>query len=96
MALHDSKRDQAIEDTVKGCESCQFSRPSQAVALLHPLAFPKQAWLRLHIDCAGRFLDKTFLIVINTFSKLFEVHTTASTSPVVTIEKLRSSFATHG
>ena len=81
---------------MKGYESCQFSRPLPAVAPLHPWEFPKQAWSRLHIDYAGKFLGKNLLIVVNAFLKWLEVHTTASTSSAVTIEKLRSIFATHG
>ena len=90
------KLDQAIEEKVKLCEACQTSRPMPAVAPLHPWEFPKEAWMRLHIDHAGPFLGKTFLIVVDTFSKWLEVHITPSTSSEATIEKLRSIFATHG
>ncbi len=87
------KLDQAIEDKVKSCEACQLTRPLPTVAPLHPWEFPKQAWSRLHIDFAGPFLGKTFLVVVDAFSKWLEIHVTPSTS---TIDKLRSIFTTHG
>ena len=90
------KLDQAIEEKIKECEPCQLSRPLPAVAPLHPWEFPKQAWSRLYIDYAGLFMGKTFLVVVDAFSKWLEVHITSCTSSAVTIEKLRSIFATHG
>ena len=90
------KLDQAIEEMVKTCEPCQLSRPLPAVAPLHPWEFPKQPWSRLHIDYAGPFLGKMFLVLVDAFSKWLEVHITPSTSSTATIDKLRQIFATHG
>ena len=44
----------------------------------------------------GDFGEKTFLVVLDPFSKWLKVHTTASTFSSITIEELTSIFATHG
>ncbi len=82
------KLDQAIEDKVKSCEAYQLSQPLPVVASLHPWKFPKQAWSRLYID----FLGKTFLVVVDAFSKWLEVHVTSSTSSEATINKTLIAF----
>ena len=45
-----------IEDTAKGCSSCQGSRNSPSVAPLHPWSWPARPWERIHLDVfdAGR------------------------------------------
>lgn len=65
-------------------------------APLHPWEFPATAWEHIHIDYAGPYLGRMFLVVVDAFSKWLEVvPVSAATSPV-TIEKLRNIFATHG
>ena len=34
---------------------------------------PKQPWSRIHLDYAGSFLGKVFLIIVNTHSKWIDV-----------------------
>ena len=55
-----------------------------------------QAWTRLHIDNAGPFLGKLFLLVVDSHSKWLEVIPVPSTSSSYTNEALRHMFATHG
>ncbi len=45
-------------------------------------------WKRIHIDFAGPFLGKMFLIIVDAHSKWPEVVTMASTTSQVTIEAL--------
>ena len=45
---------------------------------------------------AGPFLGHMFLIVMDTFSKWLKVVKVSSATSSITIEKLRSIFATHG
>ena len=49
---------------VHHCQSIQSSPP---VAPLHSWKWPTRPWARLHIDFAGPFPNKTFLIVVDSF-----------------------------
>ena len=82
-----------IEQCVKSCVSYQIQRKSPPV---HPWAWPERAWSRVHIDYAGPFEGKSFLVMIDAYSKWMEVHITNPTTTAATIELMRRSFATLG
>ena len=42
-------------------------------ASLHPWEWPSQPWSRLHIDFAGPFEGKMFLVVVDSHSKWLDV-----------------------
>ena len=88
--------DKNIENKVKGCQQCQEHQKSPAQAPLHPWDWPDRPWSRIHIDHAGPFLGKTFLVVVDAHSKWLEVMIVSSTAAQCTIQKLRTLFATHG
>ncbi|XP_054272675.1 uncharacterized protein K02A2.6-like [Macrosteles quadrilineatus] len=90
------KLDQDIENMVNSCQACQQSRHSPPRATVLPWEKTKQPWSRLHIDFAGPFQNKLFLIVVDSFSKWLEVVLVPSTDSRSTIKVLRSLFATHG
>lgn len=82
--------------TVEQCEICQVHQTAPAKAPLHPWERPSKPWSRLHIDHAGPFLGKLFLVVIDAYSKWMDVVVVNSTSAECTINKLRSIFTIHG
>ena len=88
--------DRDLEEKVKACDACQQLRHSPAQAPLHPWEFPKQPWDRLHADLAGPFQGKTFLVIIDAYSKWLKVSPLSAATSTVTIQHLRSIFATHG
>ena len=88
--------DDDIAERVKSCNQCQLTRHAPQPAPLHPWEWPDHPWVRLHIDYAGPFLGKWFLIVVDAHSKWLEVMITNSANTTNTIEHLRSLFATHG
>ena len=88
--------DSEIESKVNSCRECQLNQKTPAQAPLHPWEWPSQPWTRLHIDYAGPFLGKMFLVVVDAHSKWLEVEMVPTTSSRHTIEKLRSMFAMHG
>ena len=55
--------DSDLEKKVKECWACEANRKSPALAPLHTWDWPSCPWTRLHIDHAGPFLGKTFLVV---------------------------------
>ena len=85
--------DKAIECCVKECSTCQSSRKMPPSAPLHPWARPQKPWSRVHIDYAGPFEGKMFLLISDAYSKWLEVHPTNTSTSATTIELLRKSFS---
>ena len=88
--------DSEIEQCVRSCKECVNSQNSPSLAPLHPWENTTKPWARLHVDYAGPFLGKMFLIVIDSFSKWIDAYPVTTASSTLTIEKLRHSFAIHG
>jgi len=92
--------DTDIEEASKACQSCQEGRNSPPEAPLHPWIWPSNPWIRIHVDFAGPFLNRMFLVVIDAYSKWPEVVEMctgpAGVSAIRTVEELRRIFATHG
>ncbi|XP_042147460.1 uncharacterized protein K02A2.6-like [Ixodes scapularis] len=87
---------QDIERKVRTCLPCQETRPQPARARLHPWEFARNPWSRIHIDFAGPFQGKVFLLVVDAHSKWLEVIQIASMSSAAVCQRLRVLFATHG
>ena len=90
------KMDADIEQKAKSCNSCQENQARPPKEPLHPWSWPSRPWSRIHIDHAGPFMGKLFLLVIDAHSKWLEVIPVTSTDAATTSEKLRGVFATHG
>ena len=88
--------DADLEGKVKDCPDCQVNCKSPAPAPLHPWEWPSRPWARIHVDHAGPFLGKLFLVVVDAYSKWLEVVPVPSTSSQATIATLRTIFSTHG
>jgi hypothetical protein len=65
--------DSEIEQIGKSCIKCGENRPNTPSAPLHPWQFPETPWSRLHMDLAGPFLNRMYLIVVDAHSKWPEV-----------------------
>ena len=61
--------DQQLEEKVKRCSLCQANQKSPAHAPLHPWDWPERPWACIHIDYAGPFMGKMFLVVVDAHSK---------------------------
>lgn len=88
--------DKEVEDTVQACLACQSVRNAPTPAPLHPWLWPPKPWQRVHLDFAGPFLGKTFLLAVDAHSKWPEVIEMTSTTAQRTIEEVRQLFASHG
>ena len=88
--------DKDIEELSKSCPSCQSIKNTPQPAPLHPWIWPTKPWQRIHIDFAGPFLDRHFLVVVDAHSKWPEVFEMPSTSTAKTIAVLRHLFAAYG
>ena len=88
--------DKDIQELVQQCSTCQLHQANPTRAPLHPWDVPTRPWSRVHVDHAGPFLNKYFLILIDAYSKWLEVHIVPTTSTSAAIDSLRSIFTTHG
>ena len=58
--------------------------------------WPAKPWKHIHIDFAGPFLGKNFLVVVDAHSKWAEVIEMSSTTSSKTIVELRKLFSAYG
>ena len=65
--------DKDIEKMVLHCPTCQSNHRSPSKASLHPWEWLKDPWRRLHIDYAGPYKNRMFLVVIDAHFKWLEV-----------------------
>ncbi|XP_047989292.1 uncharacterized protein K02A2.6-like [Leguminivora glycinivorella] len=87
--------DKEIEKVVAECEDCQSVRnnPPKDPQIW---VMPEKPWSRLHIDFAGPFQGKTFLLLIDSYSKWIEAEIVPSMSSDSIITILRRIFASQG
>ena len=90
------KMDHEIETTVQQCMQCQQSRNLPSEAPLQPWEWPEKPWSRIHLDYAGPFMGKIFLVIIDAHYKWIDVHPTNFATSSITIEKLQVTFASQG
>ena len=90
------KLDQSIASVVRDCTKCQLTRNKPQIAPLHPWDWPDTPWQRIHIDFAGPFVNKMFLVVVDSHSKWLEEEIMPSVNSESTIETLRNMFARYG
>ena len=88
--------DKQLENCVKLCETCQMHQKSSPPSFFHPWSWPNKPWSRVHIDYAGPFLGKMFLMMIDAHTKRMEVHMTTSSTSSTTISLLQKTFAALG
>ena len=86
--------DKDITTIVQQCNDCEKSRNKPQPAPLHPRDWPKMPLQRVHIDFAGPFMGKMFLIVVYRHSKWIEVEMMSSITSEAKIETLRHVCAT--
>ena len=88
--------DKDIEDYSKACTSCATAARDPTRVPLHQWELPLRPWQRVHIDYAGPFKGKMWLLLIDAFSKWPEIHEMKSTTAEATISKLKHIFAAQG
>ena len=84
------------KDMVRTCIPCQSFLKAPTAVPLHPWEWPQRSWCRLHLDYAGPFMGKMFLVVVDAHSKWLEIKMVTTATSKVTMVCLQSIFATHG
>ena len=90
------KLDTDIEHFLKDCTGCQESREKEVEVPLFSWTLPSEVWSRIHIDFAGPFLGKMWLIVVDARSKWLEIIPTHGTTTQTTIKHLQELFSRFG
>lgn len=88
--------DSDIEKYVKSCDACMINSKTPNKSTLLKFNEGKHVFDRIHIDFLGPFRGKTFLIIIDSYSKWPEVYEMQKLDSAATIEKLRDCFARFG
>ena len=88
--------DENIESFVKACNNCAETAHDPTKVPLHQWDIPAKPWQRLHIDFAGPYRGKMWMLVMDAYSKWPEVCMMESTTAETTIKQLQHIFATHG
>ena len=90
--------DQDIENHAQCCVSCQAVKNAPPVTPLHPWLWPAHPWQRIHVDFAGPFMGKTYLLVVDAHSKWPEIieMNSKTTNMTIIITELRKMFAAYG
>ena len=57
--------DQDIEFSTKNCDGCRQVKHDPKLTPVHPWEFPEGPWRRVHIDFAGPFEGKQFLVAVD-------------------------------
>ena len=81
---------------MRQCVQCALAQKLPAHIPLHPWEWPRHPWARLHVNYAGPYMGKIFLVLIDAPSKWMDVHTVPSATSHSTISVLRTIFASHG
>lgn len=61
--------DSDIERKVLVCATCYQTRNAPPRAPVHAWEFSTKPWSRIHVDFAGPFMGRFFLLIIDSFSK---------------------------
>ena len=88
--------DRELEECARNCYECQSVKNFPAVAPLHPWLWPSKPWQRVHIDFAGPFQNRMYLIVVDAHSKWPEVIEMTTTTSQKTIMELQRLFSMYG
>ena len=85
--------DQDIEALVQACQPYQLVKNIPFVSLLHPWLWASKPWVCVHIDLAGPFQKKIFILVLDVHSKWPEIIEMPSiTTSKTIIEELKETF----
>lgn len=84
-----------IESLVSNCKKCLEHR-HMPPKTTHEWITPTRPWSRIHLDFAGPFRNKYFLIIVDAYSRWPELFMVNNTTSATVVNLLRTVFATHG
>ncbi|UYV63015.1 K02A2.6-like [Cordylochernes scorpioides] len=88
--------DPEIGEITRVCRECNINNHTLKQESVHRWESAPTPWYRVHLDFAGPFMNKMFLIVIDSYSKWPEVIIMNLTTAGNTIRVLRDLFSRYG
>ena len=88
--------DKDIVCHTNACAGCAIAAQDPVRVPVHQWELPLCPWQRVHVDYAGPFKGKMWLLLIDVFSKWPEIHEMNSNTAEATISKLKQIFAAQG
>ena len=88
--------DEDLTKAVRACQPCQLAANLPVKAQFQPWPKATQPWERVHLDYAGPFMGKVFLIAVDAFSKWPVIKVMPDMSSKSLIKALRLMFADFG
>ncbi|XP_026548252.1 uncharacterized protein K02A2.6-like [Notechis scutatus] len=88
--------DAQISSWVSTCQPCQATRPAPPSSTPTRWKDAGAPWSWLHIDLAGPVNRRTFLIIVDSFSKWIDLALLPSTTTLAITKALTRVFVTHG
>ena len=88
--------DTEIESFVQKCMACATANKNPIKTTLQSWPKPAGPWQRIHMDFAGPFNGKMYLIIVDAFSKYPEIFEMNSTNATATISKMQTLIAHYG
>ena len=88
--------DKDIEELVSTCPRCRSVANEPPKSRQHPWAWPNGPMDRIHFDFFGPFHNKTFLVMVDSFSKGCEVVIMNSSTRISLIDECRNIFSRYG
>lgn len=88
--------DEDVDAFVKRCHTCQENRPNHAELPVFSWSIPDKVWERLHIDFAGPFEGKYWLVLCDALSKWIEVRPMETITTSRLTAELDTIFCTFG
>ena len=89
--------DKDAENVCRRCHSCQVVSQPVAAPPVQPTTLPNGPWQHLAVDLLGPLPSgNSLLVLVDYYSRYFEVDVIRSTSTDVVVDKLGAHFARHG
>ncbi len=90
------KMDLDLEHKVQHCKQCQGNQKMPPPVPLQPWEWPNRPCSRLHLDFAGPFMGRMFLVMVDAHTKWLEAHILKNITASVTVDTLGQVFSVHG
>ncbi|UYV79597.1 K02A2.6-like, partial [Cordylochernes scorpioides] len=87
--------DKNIEELARDCRICQESA-SMPPSTISEWTWPEKPWHRLHLDLAGPFMGRMFMVLVDAYTKWLEIVIIKDITSRTIIGHLREIFARFG
>ncbi|UYV65830.1 K02A2.6-like [Cordylochernes scorpioides] len=87
--------DRSIEDMARQCTICQETA-NMPPSMITEWTWPEKPWHRLHLDLAGPFMGKMFLVIVDAYTKWLEIFILRDITSKTIVDCLRQVFARFG